>query len=81
MFCLARKDCVANLSKIKVNIIQCSPLSYRASRLHIEGDQAAQAKSTLGKPVLAVLNHILVLPLLGNASMRTCSITFPDTES
>lgn len=80
LFCLARRDCVANLSKIKVNIAQCSPFIYRASHLHIEGNQAAQPKRTLGKPVLAVHNHMLVLPLLGNASMRTFSIAFPETE-
>lgn len=69
-----RTDCVANLTKSKVDIVKCPLFTYRARHLLTE---STWAKSTFGNPVLAVSSCLLVLPLPGNPSMRTCFIIFP----
>lgn len=54
-------DHAKSLDKSKVNNNHCSPLGHTATHLIIEVYQVYQMKFALGKSVLGILSHILLL--------------------
>lgn len=71
---------VADLAESKVNIFKCSYFIYRASQFLTGGNEATQAKSTLGQPVLALPNCLPALHLPGKASQLTYFKTVAGTS-
>lgn len=54
-------DHAKSLDKVEVNNNHCSPLGHTAAHSIIEVNQVDQMKFTLGKSVLGLLSHILLL--------------------
>ena len=74
----AMGDHVKSSAKVEVNGMHCSPFVHKISHPIVEGNWDGQAQFVLGKSMLVVSSHLLLLP--ENSSCEDFSVIFTGTK-